>query len=250
MKKLLLTAALSISICGGAMAADTGHGPLWSYLGVTGAAHWGELGEGFKACGEGKAQSPVNIEEYKQDPNLPPLLPVYRPSPLDIINNGHTLQINVAQGSRISVGGKAYDLKQFHFHTPSEHYLDGAPYPMEVHFVHQNPEDKELAVVGLMIKVGAHNKVIEGIWQNAPAAGGHRSVENFSMLASDLLPVNLPYYKYTGSLTTPPCSEGVQWHLLQNNIEVSEDQLRAFQAMFPVNARSIQPLNGRDVRGQ
>ena len=249
MRKLLLAAALSICVSGGAMAAEV-HTPHWSYLGVTGAAHWGEMGEEFKACGTGKTQSPINIEEYKQDPNLPPILPVYHPSVLNIANNGHTLQVNAAPGSQISVGGKVYDLKQFHFHTPSEHYLDGAPYPMEVHFVHQNPDDHEIAVVGAMIKIAAHNKVIEGIWQNAPAAGGHRQVENFTILASDLLPPDLRYYKYIGSLTTPPCTEGVQWHLLQNNIEISEDQLRAFQAMFPVNARPVQPLNGRDVRGQ
>ncbi len=249
MRRLLLAAALSVCVFGDARAAEV-YMPHWSYLGVTGAAHWGEMGEEFKTCGAGMAQSPINIEEYKQDPNLAPLLPVYQPSVLNIANNGHTLQVNIAPGSQITVGGKVYNLKYFNFHTPSEHYLDGAPYPMEVQFVHQNPDDHEIAVLGLMVKVGAHNKVIEGIWQNAPAAGGHRQVENFALLASDLLPPDLRYYKYAGSLTTPPCTEGVQWFLLQNNIEISEDQLRAFQAMFPVNARPVQSLNGRDVRGQ
>ncbi len=222
----------------------------WSYTGASEAARWGDLDPDYHMCKDGKSQSPINIQEYAQDPNLAPLMPAYVPAPLDMVNNGHSLQVNLAPGSKMTVGGKTYDLLQFHFHTPSEHYIDGAPYPMEVHFLHRSPQDGELAMISAMVRLGAHNRVIEGLWQNAPAPGGHRSVENFSILASDLLPRDLRYYKYTGSITTPPCIEGMQWYILQRPIEISEDQLRAFQALFPVNARPVQPLNGRRVVGQ
>ncbi|MEZ5919515.1 MAG: carbonic anhydrase family protein [Alphaproteobacteria bacterium] len=257
MKKTVLTAALLLSMAIPAWAEDAGHAvpseevlhKHWDYAGPeTGASHWGELEAAFEACKTGELQSPINIESFYQG-ELPALETAYSAVPLHVINNGHTIQVDLGDNAgTLNVAGKTYKLLQVHFHTPSEHYIDGSPYPMEAHLVHK-AEDGTLAVVGVLMKVGAHNPVIEGIWQNAPVAGGEKMLETVSVSAADLLPESLEYYKYDGSLTTPPCSEGVQWHVLKDPIELSQAQLTAFQTVFPVNARPIQDLNGRTVRG-
>jgi carbonic anhydrase len=192
-------------------------------------------------------QSPINIDKFLQE-DLPDMMPAYQAGALSVVNNGHTVQVNVTAGSGMNVGGVQYELLQLHFHTPSEHYLDGAPYPMEMHLVHK-AADGSLGVVSVMMKIGAHNPVIEGIWQNVPAAGSTKDVVGVELNAADLLPASLDYYKYEGSLTSPPCTEGVAWHVLKEPIELSEVQLTAFQSVFPVNARPVQPLNDRVVTG-
>jgi len=220
----------------------------WGYTGAGAAPYWGNLDAAYSACKDGAKQSPVNISKFLQE-DLAPLEEAYSPSPLHVVNNGHTIQVNFKEGSGFTVAGVKYNLLQAHFHTPSEHYLDGAPYPMEVHFVHK-ANDGTLGVVGVMMKVGVHNPAVEGIWQNAPIqAGQEKIVDSVEINAADLLPASLDYYKYEGSLTTPPCSEGVQWHVLKLPIAISEKQLKAFQALFPVNARPVQSLNGRVVTG-
>ena len=220
----------------------------WGYAGAQAAPYWGTLDEAYHACLHGKEQSPINISKFLQE-DVPDLNISYNPSSLSVSNNGHTIQVNYEAGSSFTVGGVQYELLQSHFHTPSEHYLDGAPYPMEVHFVHK-AADGALGIVGVMMKVGEHNRIIEGIWQNAPInTGDTKVVESVELDASALLPESLEYYKYGGSLTTPPCSEGVQWHVMKDPIELSEQQLKAFQALFPVNARPVQSLNDRVVTG-
>ena len=222
-------------------------GVHWGYTGEGAAQHWGDLKGDYHACSAGKEQSPINIARFLQE-DQPDIKGTYVKSPLVVVNNGHSVQVNFAEGSSMSVDGTVYNLLQAHFHTPSEHYLDGAPYPMEVHFVHQTA-DGVLGVVGVMMKVGESHPAIEGIWQNVPAAGETKEVVGVELSASDLLPESLDYYKYHGSLTTPPCTEKVQWHVLKDTIEISESQLRAFQSVFPVNARPVQPLNDRVVTG-
>ncbi|MCB1652117.1 MAG: carbonic anhydrase family protein [Alphaproteobacteria bacterium] len=260
MKKLALTTALCLTLSMPAFAEDHAsmpepqaepqielHRVHWGYDGPGAAKHWGDIDTANEACKSGKSQSPINIARFLQE-DLPDLHPTYAEASLDIVNNGHTVQINFAPGSKLEVGGITYDLLQLHFHTPSEHYLDGAPYPMEMHLVHK-AEDGTLGVVGVLIKVGEANPEIEKIWQNVPPAGREVSVQDVSINAANLLPESLDYYRYEGSLTTPPCTEGVQWHVLKDTIEVSEDQLRAFQSVFPVNARPVQPLNERVIIG-
>ncbi len=220
----------------------------WGYGGAESAPYWGTLDEAYHACGAGQAQSPINISKFLQE-DLADIVSAYNPSSLSVVNNGHTIQVNFESGSSFSTDNMKYDLLQAHFHTPSEHYLDGAPYPMEVHFVHK-AADGALGVIGVMMKVGEHNKVIEGIWQNAPInAGDEKNIESVKISATDLMPESKEYYKYEGSLTTPPCSEGVRWHVMKDPIDVSEGQLKAFQALFPVNARPVQALNDRVVTG-
>lgn len=221
--------------------------PHWGYTGHGAAKYWGDMDASFELCGKGAEQSPINIAQYKKA-DLLPLNANYKPSPLEVVNNGHTVQVNYAPGSTLDIGGQSFDLLQFHFHTPSEHYMDGAPFPMEVHFVHQ-AKDGTLGVIGVMMKVGEHNPVIEGIWQNVPAAGGVKKVGGVELTATDLMPADKGYYKYAGSLTTPPCSEGVKWHVMRDPIEISQAQLVAFQSVFPVNARPIQGMGKRVVSG-
>ncbi|PCI54046.1 MAG: carbonate dehydratase [Alphaproteobacteria bacterium] len=238
---LILTALSVLSIPVAAMA-EGGHGKHWGYSGAEGFQHWGDLSAEFHACKDGMAQSPIDIREYNAT-DLPALQPSYHKANLEVINNGHTIQVNAGDSGSLSVDGKTYKLLQFHFHTPSEHYIDGAPYPMELHFVHKSA-DGTLGVVGVMMQLGAHNKAIDTIWRATQASGGRASIS-----AADLLPSNLDYYKYVGSLTTPPCSEGVQWHVAKNAVEISAVQLHAFQALFSVNARPVQPQNSRKIKG-
>ncbi|MCB1721442.1 MAG: carbonic anhydrase family protein [Rhodospirillales bacterium] len=220
----------------------------WGYSGAGAAPYWGTLDGSYGLCASGQEQSPVNIAKFLQE-DVPDIMPSYKPSSLEVVNNGHTIQVNYDAGSGFEADGVNYNLLQLHFHTPSEHYLDGAPYPMEMHLVHK-AEDGTLGVIGVMMKIGEHNPVIEGVWQNAPIeAGGSKHIDSVEINAADLMPASLEYYKYDGSLTTPPCSEGVHWHVLKEPIELSEMQLKAFQALFPVNARPVQPLNDRVITG-
>lgn len=241
MKKYLLsTAVLSLLAITPALAGD--NHSSWGYTGEGAAAHWDGV------CKTGQKQSPINIDKFVQG-EVPPLTLNYSETPLEVVNNGHTVQVNYAPGSTLTVGDATYDLLQFHFHTPSEHYLNGVPAAMEVHFVHKD-KGGTLGVVGVMMKIGAENAAIKDIWSNIPAAGESKTVEGKSISALALLPSDHEYLKYEGSLTTPPCSEGVQWHVIKEPIEISHEQLLAFQTLFPVNARPVQPLHGRVPTGK
>ncbi|NCT41107.1 MAG: carbonate dehydratase [Alphaproteobacteria bacterium] len=248
MKKALLVSALSLCVAFPALAEDVHADPAhWGYFGDEAAHKWGDLNAGFEVCKVGVEQSPINISQYVQEA-LSPLNGTYAPSPLVVENNGHTVQVNFEAGSGFRAYGKDFSLLQAHFHTPSEHYIDGAPYPMEAHFVHR-AEDGALGVVAVMFKVGEANPTIEGIWQNVPAVGVAKAVSGVAINARDLMPADMGYYAYEGSLTMPPCSEGVKWFVVKEPITLSAKQLTAFQAVFPVNARPIQDLGGRVVKG-
>ncbi len=198
-------------------------------------------------CEVGKAQSPINLEEYLST-DLSPLAMAYKKTALDVVNTGHTIQMYYEPGSVLSVGEQRYALSQVEFYTPSEHYLNGAPYPMELQFVHVSA-DGVLGIVSVMVKLGAHNRVLQGLWDNIPMEGKRKTVKTVMLSAQDLMPEDKGYYHYKGSLSVAPCSEGVQWYILKEPIQVSTKQLIKFQKMFPRNARMIQPLNGRVVKG-
>ena len=167
---------------------------------------------------------------------------------MEIINNGHTIQVNYAPGSHIMVDGISFELKQFHFHNPSENHIDSKSYPLEGHLVHADA-DGNLAVVALMFKEGAENSVLSGIWKHMPKeAGGKASVSGGTVNADDLLPENRDYYRFYGSLATPPCSEGVRWLVMKNMATVSKEQVEAFHhVMHHDNNRPVQPTNARPV---
>lgn len=228
------------------MPASTAH---WGYGGSGKPSSWAGLDKANEACGAGLKQSPVNITQFLKG-DQPDIAFDYKDIPLAVKNAGHGIAITVPAGSKATLGGKVYELTSIDFHTPSEHYMDGAPYPMEAHLMHKG-EKGEVAILSTLIKLGKANETISRIWGGIPAEIGAESVaaEGAVISAYDLLPGKPDYFTYEGSLTAPPCTEGVQWFVMQQPIEISEAQLAAFQNIFPMNARPIQPLNGRMVSG-
>lgn len=221
----------------------------WGYKGEVGPKTWGKLRPEFALCSEGMSQSPIDISGGAVE-NLPDIVFNYQPTTLTILNNGHTIHVNYNKGSYVEIDGngkRKYELKQFHFHTPSEHMVFGKYFALEMHLVHQNAFG-ELAVVGVLIERGSHNQAFLPIWDNLPKESGKElRLENVTVNANDLLPGKRLYYKYDGSLTTPPCTEGVKWFVLTTPIELSESQIASFKAIFENNSRPVQPLNNRKV---
>lgn len=220
--------------------------PHWSYGGTANPTQWGKLSDDFTMCELGKDQSPIDIkntiEASPANINFD-----YKPSPLSVVNNGHTIQVNYAQGSNVSINGEQYSLLQFHFHTPSEHEINDRASAMELHLVHRNDVGK-LAVVGVMLNVGKPNPLIAEIWKQIPDIGETNMVSDRFINAANLLPENKAYYSYNGSLTTPPCSEGVSWNIFVEPITVSEEQIETFTKIYQVDARPLQPINSRTVQ--
>jgi carbonic anhydrase len=220
--------------------------PHWSYAGKDGPRAWGKLDSGYSSCSMGHTQSPINITATKKV-ELPPLQFDYRPVPLNIIDNGHSIQVNYAAGSTLTVGDKSYTLKQFHFHHPSEEHINGHAYDMVAHLVHADASG-HLAVVAILMEKGASNTFIDTVWANIPKEKEKAvDVPGVSVNAKDLLPANHGYYEFAGSLTTPPCSEGVTWFVLKRPVDLSAGQLGLFARLYPRDARPIQPVNGREI---
>ncbi|MFG6455965.1 carbonic anhydrase [Roseateles sp. BYS96W] len=225
------------------------HAPHWSYGGTTGPARWAKLDEGFGGCSLGQEQSPIDIRTADvQRADLPAIGFDYKPTPLKIIDNGHTVQVNMAPGNSITVGGARYELLQFHFHKPSEEHINGKAYGLVAHLVHKSADGK-LAVVALLMDKGAANPLIQAVFDNLPKTKEQEvTVPGLSIDISALLPDNRAYYSFAGSLTTPPCSEGVSWFVLKTPVPVSAAQISRFGHVYAHNARPVQPLNGRVVR--
>ncbi len=222
----------------------------WSYSGHTGPAQWATLESDFSACGVGKLQSPIDIRDnVAKKGDLPAIEFDYKPSPLNIIDNGHTIQVNYAPGSFITVQGKRYELVQFHFHKPSEEKINGKSADMVAHLVHKNA-DGNLAVVAILLKTGQSSELVETLWKNLPSEKEKETaVPGVQVNAADLLPADkAAYYTFTGSLTTPPCSEGVTWYVLKTPTSISNTEVARFARLYPMNARPTQPLNGREIR--
>ena len=218
----------------------------WTYTGEHGPEHWGDLSSDFSICAIGKAQSPIDIRD-SFPAQLPPIKFSYQASSLKIINNGHTIQINYAPGSTITVGEKTYELMQFHFHHPSEEKINGRSYPMVAHLVHKDKVGR-LAVVAVLIEEGNANQLISTLWDNLPPEEGkEQELDRVKVDVRHLLPTDHKYYTFVGSLTSPPCSEGVTWYVLQASAAISKAQIEKFAAVYPLNARPIQPLNDRVV---
>lgn len=222
--------------------------PHWGYAdGEGGPENWGMLNEDFAACSVGQEQSPINLTGAV-DSELAQLSLAYQPTPLKILNNGHTVQVNYEPGSVLTLDSEAFELLQFHFHTPSEHTVAGEAIAMEVHLVHQNPETKALAVVGVFMKEGLENPEIAAIWPSMPTSkADEKTIDDQMVNVAKLLPSDTDsFYRYYGSLTTPPCSEVVNWIVMKEPIEVSRSQIKQFAAAVgEMNARPVQPLNRR-----
>ena len=220
-------------------------GPHWSYQGHGGPAEWGELDPAFATCQLGKLQSPIDIRGAKAA-DLPAIKFDYKPSPLRVIDNGHSIQVNYAPGSSIDVGGTRYELVQFHFHKPSEEKIDGKAHAMVAHLVHKGADGK-LAVVAVLLDAGGTSPTIDTIWKNLPQEKGKEATVNATIDAATLLPADHGYYTFQGSLTTPPCSEDVRWFVLKTPVKVAGSEITAFGKIYPMNARPSQPLNGRTL---
>ena len=226
--------------------AEKDHGAHWEYEGDTGPDHWGDLKEEFLVCKDGENQSPVNFEQVDKA-KAPQLEFHYKETPLNIVNNGHTIQVNYESGSYLMIGERKFDLLQFHFHVPSEHSVKGKPLDMEMHLVHKN-EKNDLAVVGVFYTVAGTNRSLNPIWENLPKKVNEPfKNETIIVNANDFLPENKNYFFYSGSLTTPPCSEGVLWHVLNQPLPVTQEQVDRFKELMGNNARPAQPLNQRGI---
>lgn len=229
--------------------------PDFSYGGYNNPENWDELNENWKICESGKEQSPIDLKSSLLGNVLSPAANIqfnYKSiSNFVVENKGHTIQVNfpsISSGdSTVTVDGKTYKLLQFHLHTPSEHHIEGEAAALELHLVHQNQQG-ELAVVGVMIENGTSNSALGAVLDNMPQQEGSSPTVNATINPSSFLPATKSYYTYAGSLTTPPCSQGVKWIVLNNPITASQAQIDAFTALYQVNARPLQDLNLRTIQ--
>ncbi len=247
MKKILLVStAFGVLLSSSILLAADDEAPQWEYTGDTGPDHWGELSEDWSTCNTGQSQSPIDIV-FTEAGEGDEIMLDYKPSGISVVNNGHTIQQNFDTGSTMQSGGSTYDLVQFHFHSPSEHTFNGAHFPLEVHLVHADKEGN-LAVLGVMFEEGEANETLEKVWQVIPEKSDMTNTSEQKLNAHDLLPGNMDFALYSGSLTTPPCSEDVRWHVVREPLQVSKMQLKKFQDVISANNRPILPLNGRTVK--
>lgn len=211
----------------------------WGYAGEVSPDHWAELSPENIKCIEGHLQSPIDILTFETDTFNGHIEFDYHPSHIDVANNGHTIQATLADSNFLRVDQRAYRMLQLHFHEPAEHHLDGIIYPMEVHFVHKDIEGN-LAVVGLFVKEGPENKYLSMIWDDVPEHAHEHHEEAKDLLISEIFPPERKIYHYTGSLTTPPCTEGVEWFVIERPISMSKAQIQRFRSLYHGNNRPVQ----------
>lgn len=221
--------------------------PEWGYEGAGAPENWGKLNTDYAACETGTSQSPINLTSANQT-DLPDPVFNYQSAPQALENLGHTLQVNYEPGSTMTVGDTEYQLAQFHFHTPSEHRLEGQEFPAEVHFVHRGPNG-DLAVVGVLIEEGSAIAALSDLWQQLPEAKGEaRQLTSTPVNAQSLLPKDAEHFLYSGSLTTPPCTEGVTWMVMNDPVQMSREQISRLRSIIGTSNRPVQPLGERDLR--
>jgi carbonic anhydrase len=222
----------------------------WSYEGTNGPEHWGDLDPDYAACNAGKEQSPVDIRNPTKS-QLPAIRFEYKSGPLRIINNGYTaVRVNYAPGNGnfLFVGDQRYELTQFHFHHPSEESIYGKRYDMVAHLMHES-SDRKIAGVAVLLKAGRANAVVQQLWEQMPKKPGKEElILGVEVNATGLLPRDTSYYTYMGSLTAPPCTEGVTWFVLRTPMDISRQEISAFAELYPRAIRPPQPLNGRVVK--
>ncbi len=236
---------------------DDEHAAHWGYEADNGPDAWGSMSSEWALCTKGREQSPIDLTGATEIEL--PAVDIHTPSEQEVevlnqagvineLDNGHTIQVNAKTSEKLTVGDKSYALVQFHFHAPSEHTVDGERFPMEMHFVHQ-ATDGALAVVGVLIDEGAYNPGITPLWAHLPQGPGtETTIEIPPGFADFIFPdVGTGFYHYGGSLTTPPCSEGVKWYVRKTPTSLSKDQIAAFTAIYDHNNRTVRALNARTV---
>ncbi|MCA6217011.1 carbonic anhydrase family protein [Ideonella sp. B7] len=223
------------------------HPPHWSYDGLEGPQAWARLAPEYAQCASGHRQSPVDIRDGIPV-QLPPIQFDYRPSGFSVLDNGHTIQVTPEAGNSIVVNGRRYELVQFHFHKPSEERLNGRVFDMVVHLVHRDAEG-HLAVVAVLLQRGdAPQPQVQAVWNALPLERGDSLASPVPIDLPALLPQDARYLTYMGSLTTPPCTEGVLWLVMKQPVTVSSAQIDIFARLYPMNARPVQPLSGRLIK--
>ena len=231
---------------GGKLAHGPGAGAVhWGYQGEAGPAAWGGLKSEFTLCKTGERQSPIDIRGGLAV-NLDPVRFDYQASKFSVLDNGHTVQVKLAPGNSITIGERRFELQQFHFHRPSEERIDGRQFEMSLHLVHKD-EQGRLAVVALLFDQGPPNPVVQNVWNNLPLERGEAMPAREPLELAALLPNDRRYYTYMGSLTTPPCSEGVQWIVMRAPQAMTAEQIGIFSRIYPLNARPLQAASGRRI---
>jgi len=218
----------------------------WTYDGDGGPGSWGKLKPDFAKCASGTRQSPIDIRDGIQV-NLDPIQFDYKPTTFRVIDNGHTVQVNVAPGNFIEVNGKRFELLEFHFHRPSEERIQGKQFDMAVHLVHKDAEGR-LALVAVLLERGGAHSIVQTVWNNLPLEKGEEQAARVPLDLTQLLPAERSYYTYMGSLTTPPCSEGVLWLVMKKPVPIAQEQIGIFARLYPMNARPVQPASGRMIK--
>jgi carbonic anhydrase len=243
----LVVLALGLAAVAAAQTTDQNAAP-WSYFGKTGPLVWGKLDPAYQACAKGHEQSPLDIRGAHLNKALQPIEFHYIAGAVTVENNGHTIEVHVKPGSYIVAGGVRYELLQFHFHHPSETAVRGKLTDMEVHLVHRSA-DGSLAVVAVRLReeAGNPNAVLAMLWPHLPKTAGATEKVTEMVSAGGLLPADRGYWTYMGSLTTPPCTEGVRWFVFEQELSLSRDQLRAFAALYRMNTRGLQDAHGRRI---
>jgi len=225
---------------------SAGHAAHWDYQGPGGPSNWAQLKPEFATCASGTRQSPIDIRDGIKV-QLDPVQFDYQASGFRVVDNGHTVQVDVGPGNAIDVLGRRYELVQFHFHRPSEERIEGRPFAMVAHLVHKSA-DGRLAVVAVLLEQGRAHPVVQTVWNNLPLDRGEDVAARTTLDLNGLLPEDRGYFTYMGSLTTPPCSEGVLWMVMRQPVQVSPEQIGIFARLYPMNARPIQQAGGRLVK--
>jgi carbonic anhydrase len=220
----------------------------WEYQGKRGELVWGKLDPEYRTCSKGHEQSPIDIRGARLNKALQPIQFHYIAGAVTVENNGHTVEVLVKPGSYIVADGVRYELVQFHFHHPSEETVSGKRSDISIHLVHKSADGK-LAVLAVRVRenMDAPNAVLAQLWPHMPKTAGASEKVAEMVNPGGLLPADRGYWTYTGSLTTPPCTEGVRWIVFEQELTLSRDQLRAFVALYKLNARAVQDAHGRRI---
>ena len=217
-----------------------------SHQGEGGPSHWGKIDPANTRCDSGQRQSPIDIRDGIRV-ELEPVGFDYKPVRFNVVDTGHTIQVNLGAGNSITLLGRRYDLVQFHFHKPSEERINGVGFDMVVHMLHKD-NDGKMVVIAALVKQGKANSLVQTVWNNLPLEKNDAVQAAGLIDVSSLIPTGREYYTYMGSLTTPPCTEGVQWIVFKEPIDLSQDQIGIFGRLYPMNARPIQNSAGRLIK--
>jgi len=229
-----------------AIAAAPKHGTVWSYEGETGPANWSRINVDWAKCGTGNRQSPIDLRDGIKV-NLEQISFDYHPTSFSEVNNGHTIQVTVGGGNFITVGNTAYELQEFHFHRPSEEKINGKGTEMVIHLVHKSAEGR-IAIIAVLLERGQPHRLMQTIWDNLPLEKFDTVSPSIVIDPTDALPERREYFTYMGSLTEPPCTEGVLWMVFKQPMQASPAQMALFSRLYPLNARPVQPTAGRMVK--